>query len=500
MTVINRSMYPVQNGMNLVGRMQERFATLQTQLATGDKASTLSELGADRHLSLSMHARISRIAGYQNSIGMLNTRLAMFDKVIQRLDSIESSGRTAIAPSAYGSSHSNFGSVPSMARSQLDEVITLLNTDVDGRYLFGGGTVDKRPVESMSAIIEGAGGKQGFRFVADERLAADQGNGLGRLAINDSVAGEVSLNEDGAHVFGLKLSSVVATGSFSSHTGPGASAPRTLTVAFDTQPNEGDSVTIGFTMPDGTSETITLRAVTGTPANGEFRIGADADATAANFGGALQARIEGLVQAELASASNFAAADNFFNGQGADVMRVGGSDPATATTLVVADPTTTVLWYKGEDTDNPRATVKARVDDATSVHYGAQANESGPLALIRSLAVVGIQNFNINDATAEDRFDAVAVRNFSRLSESHNSEAGSIELIAAELGNAQANAASVSDRQLTYKSQLQGMLSELEGVSNEEVAMEILALQTRLQASYQAISLIAQMSLVNYLK
>jgi flagellar hook-associated protein 3 FlgL len=32
------------------------------------------------------------------------------------------------------------------------------------------------------------------------------------------------------------------------------------------------------------------------------------------------------------------------------------------------------------------------------------------------------------------------------------------------------------------------------------VAMEILALQTRLQASYQATSLIAQLSLVNYIQ
>jgi hypothetical protein len=179
---------------------------------------------------------------------------------------------------------------------------------------------------------------------------------------------------------------------------------------------------------------------------------------------------------------------------------VQGPNFATATALVDADPTTTVQWYKGEDATNARATVKAKVDDTASVSYGAQANESGTLALVRSLAVVSIQSFTNADDTSKGRFDAVADRNFSRLSESHNNEPGSIEMLAVELGNAKVNVASISDRQDNYKAQLEGMLSDIETVPKEDVAMEILALQTRLQASYQATSLVASLSLVNYLK
>ena len=43
----------------------------------------------------------------------------------------------------------------------------------------------------------------------------------------------------------------------------------------------------------------------------------------------------------------------------------------------------------------------------------------------------------------------------------------------------------------SYKAQLDGMLEDIETVPKEDVAMEILALQTRLQASYQATSLIS---------
>jgi flagellar hook-associated protein 3 FlgL len=43
------------------------------------------------------------------------------------------------------------------------------------------------------------------------------------------------------------------------------------------------------------------------------------------------------------------------------------------------------------------------------------------------------------------------------------------------------------------------MLEKIEGVSTEEVAAQILAMQTRLQASLQTTSMLYQTSLVNYL-
>lgn len=500
MSLINRTMYPVQTSMNLIGKMQERFAQLQTQLATGQKASTLAEMGSDRYFDLSIRSRVSRIEGYQSNIDMVNMRLDVFDKVVSRLDTVESDARAAISPSAYGSSNINFGTAPSFARSQLDEVVNLLNTDVDGRFLFAGGKVDQRPVESADALIDGAAGKAGFRQVAAERLMADQGNGLGRLTMG-TAADTVTITEDGAHPFGFKLSTLTSSGTTGTTlTVPTGAAPKSAAVQFSSQPLDGSSLTLGLTMPDGTEESITLKAVTGTPGEGEFQIGADVNATAANFSAALQTKLTTMSNTELASASNYAAAENFFNAQNQPVQRVQGPNFATATALVTADPTTTVLWYKGEDAANARGTVKVKVDDTANVSYGAQANESGSLALIRSLAVVSIQSFTNADPTSKGRFDAVANRNFSTLSESHNNEPGSIEMLAVELGNAKVNVASISDRQDSYKAQLTGLLSDIETVPEEDVAMEILALQTRLQASYQATSLVASLSLVNYLK
>jgi hypothetical protein len=72
-------------------------------------------------------------------------------------------------------------------------------------------------------------------------------------------------------------------------------------------------------------------------------------------------------------------------------------------------------------------------------------------------------------------------------------------VIAIELALAKTTMGNVSERQTTYKAQLETMLAEIETIPPEEVAMEILALKTRLEASYQTTSLVAQLSLVNYL-
>jgi flagellar hook-associated protein 3 FlgL len=497
-SVVNRTMYPVQTSMNLISKMQQQFTTLQTQLSTGEKASNLAELGSDRYSDLSIRSRMSRLDGYSTNITMVNGRLDMFSQLTSRLESIESDARGLITPSTYGSEDVILGAVPAQARSNLDEVVNLLNSDINGRFLFGGGVTDKRPVANISDMLDGAGGKAGFAQVANERQQADVGGGLGRLTIGGT-GDTVSLTED-AGPFGFKLASLTASSGAVTLTSPTGTPPQNLSVQFNSLPAAGDTVTIGLTLPDGTSDGITLKAVTGTPAAGEYQIGVDPATTAANFSAALQSSLTSKGGTTLVAASNNAAAENFFNAHGAQVMRVQGPNFATSTSLVAADPTTTVIWYTGGDSANPRSSIQARVDDTQTVNYGAQANESGTLNLVRSLAVLSIQSFSTSDPNTPGRFDAVASRNIDRLSESHNSQQGSLELLSIELNNAKVQIGDIKSRHTDYSAQLQGMLSGIENATPEEVTMQILALQTRLQASYQTTALVSKLSLVNYIQ
>ena len=95
-----------------------------------------------------------------------------------------------------------------------------------------------------------------------------------------------------------------------------------------------------------------------------------------------------------------------------------------------------MLWYSGSDSTSPRDSVTAKVDDSTVVSYGIQANETGFVNMMRSLAAMSVETFASSDPTSHKRFDAVSRMQNERLSEQHNSEPGSVELIMLELGQA----------------------------------------------------------------
>ena len=639
--IVNKSMFPLQTGFGVISKMQDRFADLQVQLGTGMKASTLADMGRDLPMSLSVRSRLNKIEGFSANIDTVNLRLSFLDKTMSRFDKIEGEARNSAVQGQYGTNNINMATLPSLSKARLDELVTLLNSDVAGRYLFGGSNTDSAPLPDTNVLLDGQAGKAGFKAIVSERKAADAGiDGRGRLGSTHAVGTTtVTLAEDGVHPFGMKVSTVSTTSGAVTVTQP---TPGTLPlgdqvgVTFAPGPaaqiSSGHTISMGFTLPDGTETQITLRAVTAAEANGsidEFVIGADAEATAANFKTALDAKLVEVGTEELAGASTFAASQNFFNGPGEPVLRVQGNpDFATATTLRVADETDTVMWYKGQspavsaqglgrlqigtagDTvtlgerapsspnhgfqissvsaptasinttytaadpsnvavqftavpaagetvqvtltepggtttrtvelkavvgkagpgqfsigadvnataanfagalnivvseaamaaeGNPRQSVTAQVDDATRVSYGMEANESGFLRLMRTMASMSVETYPDSDASSKGRFDAMAIRQQSQLSEAHNSEAGSIEILTMELGVARSSLDNSAKRHTDYKAQLDNLLSDVETVSKEDVAMEILALQTRLQASYQVTSMVSKLSLVNFI-
>jgi len=380
----------------------------------------------------------------------------------------------------------------------MTELVDLMNSELNGRHLFGGNETENNPVQSYEALMNGKDGKSGFRTVLSERKLADTGAAeMGRMTTG-IVGTAVSLAEDGTHPFGFKLDALSSDGSAATLTGP-AGAPPAIGIDFASQPNSNERIIISLDMPDGRTIQAEMKAVAGPPsASNEFQIGGTTAATAANFKTALDAKLTELTKTELAAASAFAAADNFFAANGETPQRVDGPPYDTATSLITATDADTVIWYDGQSATNPRQTIDARVDENTRVSYGVQANEDGPTRLIRSLAVFAAEGFSPSDPNAKLKYQSLnnAVRD--RLSEAHNSEKGSIEVIQMELGLAKTTNGRILERQVQQKSMLENMLVEIEAAPIEEVAMQILSLQTRMQASYQTASIVSKLSLVNY--
>jgi len=175
MATVNKSMFPLTTGFSVISKMQGKFATLQMQLGTGVKAQTLSEMGRDLPVSLSVRSRLTTIAGYTSNIEQVALRMSFYDNALTRFDAIEGEARNSAVQGQYGSNNINMATIPGLSKARLDELVTLLNSDIAGRYLFGGSRTDQAPLPTTAELLDGAGGRAGYRTVVTERQAADLG-------------------------------------------------------------------------------------------------------------------------------------------------------------------------------------------------------------------------------------------------------------------------------------------------------------------------------------
>lgn len=308
----------------------------------------------------------------------------------------------------------------------------------------------------------------------------------------------VSLSEDVAgSVFGLKLAGVTSTLAGANVIGPSGTPPG-ISADIQANPNPGDQLKVTFNLPDGTTDSVTLVATTVSPAGaGQFTIGATPAATAGNLQAALTAAVSTLAQTSLSAASAIAASHNFFDVDAAHPpLRVSGP-PSTATSLV-QDAANTVMWYTGEAGSTPaRSTAVTRVDSAISVSYGMRANEQGIRAPLENLAVFAAMSFSSTDPNAQGRYAALTQRIGINLDGQQGAQ--KISDIEAEIAGAQTTMATAKDRHQQTSAALTDLLQTVEGAPQEQVAAELLALQTNLQASLQTTAMLAKTTILNYL-
>lgn len=499
--IVRNTMFPLARSFQQVTDLQQIMDKLQGQLATGKKAETLSDLGRQTSYDLGLRDNISRLDSFGATIDTVKLRLDMLDTTQKRIIEIRSDAKDNVRPGGFGSDGAALSLVPNQAKTQLTELVDLFNTELNGRHLFAGNRSDAPPVATIGALLDGANGADGFRTVAGQRNLADLGvGGMGRLATSQTVPTNVTLAEDGVHPFGYKLSSVSTDSAGAISVTSPAGAPASLAVDFSAVPAAGETVVFKFALPDGSDTSVTMTAVSGAPtSSSEFQLGADAATTATNFKTALEAKLVEEGKSSLKAASTLQAANEFFTGVGETAQRVAGPPYDTATALVAATPADTVQWYTGSDIDPPRSSVSAKISHSTTLDYGVQANESGYTNLVRNVAALAVQNFDPNVSNDRKLYDAFATREQKSIAEATGGQGNSLEIIAAEIGLAHTTLGRTEERHTAYKGQLQGMLDEVEQAPIEEVAMQLLALQTQLQASYQTMSSVSKLTLVNYL-
>ncbi|MEH6951093.1 flagellar biosynthesis protein FlgL [Nitrobacter sp. NHB1] len=266
-----------------------------------------------------------------------------------------------------------------------------------------------------------------------------------------------------------------------------------------TNPAAGDTVSFTFNLPDGSSETVQLTASSEVPTPaGSFAIGATPAATAANLNTQLTKSIGTLAKTSLVAASAIRATHDFFDSPPQRVDVTPPATLATATGAVNGTAANTVQWYTGDaGTGSARATSSVRVDSSVTVQYGIRANEDAIRSLMESAAVLAAVTTSPTDPNGANQISALNARIAQNLTVTPGKQ--SIQDIQADLANAQTVMKDATARQTLTQATMQNIVDQAENVSTDQVASQLLALQTDLQASYQTTSMLSQLSLVKFL-
>ena len=483
----------IQSVLNI----NDRLTDLQTQLSTGMKSQTYAGLGPQSGIVVGLNAQLAALGSYNDTITAAGANIGVVQTVLQQIAGIGSTVQQSASVPKFAIDASGQTSAQKSAADQLNQILSMLNSQGSNGYLFSGSGVDTPAVDSADHILNGNGAQAGLKQVIDERNQADLGsNGLGRLVIPAAAGSTVSVSEDVAgSPFGLKLAGVNSSLTGAVASGPSGSPPA-ISVNLAGNPSDGDTITYTFDLPDGSSQTLTLQATTSaTPGANQFTIGATPALTAANLQAALTAGVQQIGSTSLSAASAMAASNNFFDDP---PQRVAGPPFATATALTNGTSANTVIWYTGEDGAGPaRSTALARIDQSTTVAYGTRANEQGIRWMVQNIAALAATSYSASDANASASYSALNNRVYSALAVPNGMQ--SISDIQASLASAQNTMASAQTRHQQTSATVTDMLQSIEGVSTYEVGAQILSLQTSLSASLSTTARLAQLNLLNYL-
>ncbi|GJE19102.1 hypothetical protein [Methylobacterium marchantiae] len=373
-----------RNTTNLVG-LKSRLDTLAGQLATGRNSETYGGIGAARTTSLSAHASLSALDGYDAAITANNTRVKLTTTAVTQVATLGD----AVQASLTATSAIAAGTVVQSARNSLDAAVEALNQEVAGNYVFGGRATDAPPVASSDAILNGVAsrGLDGLKTTVSEQVAADIGpNGNGR--VSTSVSGQtVTVSEEGTGAagtearanFGFNLVSATSSNPTAITAGAtmGGTAPDvTFTVA--NAPKDGDRIRVAVNQPDGT-QTFTDLTLTANPPAGStdtIKLG-----TAAETAAALNARFAGKPVASIQGDASLGLAANFGTGAPASVALTVNTPPTAGDTL------TFNLGLRDGTTQTITLTAKATADSTSTSEFSLTGDVAGNISTALSNAL-----------------------------------------------------------------------------------------------------------------
>jgi flagellar hook-associated protein 3 FlgL len=141
-----------QNQLTLfyLSNTQQKLLNTQNQISTGKVADSFAGIGSDSSRLVSLQNAEARVNQYLNNAQIVDQRLTSMETDTSQLFTIASKFKTLLVNglNADQSSDLNLGQ---QAQDLLNQVQGLLNSQLDGRYLFSGSATDTSPVDVNAA-------------------------------------------------------------------------------------------------------------------------------------------------------------------------------------------------------------------------------------------------------------------------------------------------------------------------------------------------------------
>lgn len=137
---------------NLAQRNAAKVADLSNQASSGVKSRTYSGIANDTQQLLNLEGSLTRNGQYINNITQVKLRLQNMESATDSMSEIATRMKTLLLQGLSNSQADDLN-LDEEGRQALNQVTALLNTTLDGRYLFGGATTDSPPVNLAQSPI-----------------------------------------------------------------------------------------------------------------------------------------------------------------------------------------------------------------------------------------------------------------------------------------------------------------------------------------------------------
>lgn len=129
----------------LLTQAQTRSREIQAQLGSGKVTDRFESLGVDANRLLDAKTSLLRVRQFEDNNRLVQGRLEVMESAIASVFDLGSRLKTLLLQRTSDASGMP-GTIATEAELMLEQVAGALNTEIDGRHLFGGSTIDAAPV------------------------------------------------------------------------------------------------------------------------------------------------------------------------------------------------------------------------------------------------------------------------------------------------------------------------------------------------------------------